>query len=148
MRASALPSLAFLALPLCVVGAVHAQSVQLEAQHFVVVAHMVQAAHRAHGYTDLSPSKVVGRTAWGDIRALPAVADAHLLDLNTNFIPHHECKAFISAIAPHFDTILVGDSGPNDIGTAVVSHGRINTVQLNRWCSWRHRTVGLDAITD
>ena len=148
MRASALPFLTLLALPLCVVGAVHAQSVQLEAQRFVVVAQMVQATHRGHDYTDLAPSKVVGRTAWGDIRALPAIANAHQLDLNTNFIPHTACAAFITAIAPGFDTILVGDSGPNDIGTAVVSHGRINTAQLNRWCSGRHRTNGLDAITN
>jgi hypothetical protein len=147
MRASALPSLAFLALPLCVVGAAHAQSVQIEAQRFVVVAHQVQATH-AHGYADLTPSKVVGRTAWGDIRAMPAVTNVHRLDLNTNGIPHRECSAFITALAPHFDTILVGDSGPNDIGTAVVSHGRIDPVQLNYWCSWRHRTVGLDAITN
>lgn len=130
-----------------VAGTVHAQDVQREAQRFVVIAHQVQATH-AHGYADLAPSKVVGHTAWDDIRALPAVANARRLDLNTNGIPHRDCKAFISALAPNFDTILVGDSGPNDIGTAVVSHGRIDAAKLNRWCSWRHPTVGLDAITN
>lgn len=141
-------SLATVALLALVAGSVQAQDVQREAQRFVVIAHQVQATHRSGDYADLAPSKVVGRTVWGDIRALPAVSSAHRLDLNTNFIPHRDCKAFIGALAPHFATILVGDSGPDDIGTAVVSQGRIDPVQLNHWCSWRHRTVGLDAITN
>lgn len=141
-------TLATVALLALVAGSVQAQVVQREAQRMVVIAHQVQATHRGHDYADLAPSKVVGRTAWGDIRALPAVASSHRLDLNTNGIPHRACAAFITAIAPHFETVLVGDSGPTDIGTAVVSHGRIDKAQLNHWCSWRHRTVGLDAITD
>jgi hypothetical protein len=141
-------ALSFVVLFALAAGAAHAQDVQREAQRFVVIAHMVQATHTTGDFSDLAPSKVVGATSWGDIVASPAVANAHRLDLNTNNIPHRECKAFISALAPHFDTILVGDSGPTDIGTVVVSHGRIDPVQLHHWCSWRHRSVGLDAITN